>query len=673
MIRALYKKEILDILRDKKTILVMILIPLIVYPLIFVGALSVVSMIASNQQAATYRVAFSQVSEEKAICEVMEREKEEREYFFQVVEVEQWEDALNNGTIDACVTQETEDEKVVYHIQYLSSVSASSTAADRMLTVLEDYREELRKQAITENGMDVEAVLYPLYATEVDLSTDEESFGNLIGSILPFLMVVSILMGALYPAIDATAGEKERGTLETLLTLPVSNLQLIVSKFLAVSTVASVSAFLNFISVGIIGVFLYQSLSLGGAKHLEVDMISFLPALLLMLLCVIVFAMLMSALCLCICIFAKSFKEAQNYTTPLLIVVMLVSYVGVIPDLSLDSTYAVIPIANVVLLVKNIFTFQYNFANLFLVLVINVAYSFLAVLLLSKIYNSESILFGEGGSVKLFESRANMKKGQMPGIGDACLLLSVSLLVLVYIGSIATAKWGFAGVAVEQLLFLVLTLGFAWYMKADCKTLFSLRMPKVRRLLGGFFLWVGTYAGMLLLSVPLAKIVPESASSLEQTAKWFEQQSFVILFLVVAVLPAICEEILFRGFLFGTFQKKWKGWAAIVVSGILFGVYHMSLIKAITISFFGFALAYSVYRSGSIFVSMAMHLCNNGLAVLATAYPKQVYRILPFLAEETLTLKLGIGLGIAAVAGIGFGVLLLGREKMEQNTIYPQH
>lgn len=663
MIGALYKKEMLDILRDKKTILVMILIPLIVYPLIFFGAMSVVSMIASNQEEATYRVAFCQVTEENAIQKVMEQEKENRQYLFQIVEVEDWKKALNNGTIDACITQEEEKGKVVYHIQYLASVSASSTAADRMMTVLEDYRENLRKDAIKENGLDVESVLYPIRATEVDLSTDEESFGNLIGSILPFLMIVSILMGALYPAIDATAGEKERGTLETLLTLPVSNLQLIISKFLAVSTVASVSAFLNFISVGIIGVFLYQSLSLGGMNHLNVDMLSFLPALMLMLLCVIVFAMLMSALCLCICIFAKSFKEAQNYSTPLLIVVMLVSYIGVIPNLSLDSTYAVIPIANVVLLVKQIFTFQYNFANLFLVLAINVAYSFLAVLLLSKIYNSESILFGEGGSVKLFESRANMKKGQLPGIGDACLLLCVSLLALVYVGGIATAKLGFAGVAVEQILLLMLPLGFAWYMKADCKTLFSLRMPKVRHVFGGIFLWIGTYAGTLLLSIPLANMFPESASSLEQTSEWFSEQSFFTLFLVVAILPAICEEILFRGFLFGTFQNKWRGFTAIVVTGVIFGVYHMSVIKAVLISFFGFALAYSVYRSRSIFVSMAMHLCNNGLSVIATAYPKQVYKVFLFLAEETLTWKLGVGLSIVAVVGIGIGLICLKNKK----------
>lgn len=665
MIGALYKKEILDILRDKKTLLVMILIPLVVYPLIFFGAMSVVSMIASNQQEATYQVAFYQVTEEDAIREVMEQEQEERDYLFQVVEVEQWEKALNNGTIDACITQEIRGQKVVYHIQYLSSVSASSTAASRMMTVLEDYREKLRKDAIMENGLDVETVLYPIHATEVDLSTNEESFGNLIGSILPFLMVVSILMGALYPAIDATAGEKERGTLETLLTLPVSNLQLIISKFLAVSTVASVSALLNFISVGIIGVFLYQSLSLGSVSHMDINVVSFLPALCLMLLCVVVFAMLMSALCLCICIFAKSFKEAQNYTTPLLIVVMLVSYIGVIPDLTLDSTYAMIPIANVVLLVKDIFMFQYNFANLFLVLMINVVYSFLAVFLLSKIYNSESILFGEGGSVKLFESRANMKKGQMPGIGDACLLLSVSLLALVYIGSIATAKLGFAGVVVEQFLFLLLTLGFAWYMKADCKRLFSLHAPQIRHLLGGFFLWVGTYAAMLLLSIPLAKIFPESVSTMEQVSQWFQEQPFFLLFFVIAILPAICEEMLFRGFLFGTFQNKWKGICAIVVSGVIFGVYHMSIIKAITISIFGFALAYSVYCSGSIFVSMAMHLCNNGLSVIVTVYPAQVYKLFPFLAEETLSLELGIGLGLTAIVGIVVGVLLLGKRKTE--------
>ena len=408
IILSLYKKEMLDILRDKKTVLIMVLIPIILYPLLFVGSMYAASAIVSNQEEATYKVTFADVEAAEALKTILLDEEDDLDYHFEIVAKKNWKNALEKKEIDVCVTQTKKGKQVVYEIQYLSSVSASSTAASMMEDVIEEYREQLRKERIEAQNLDVTTVLYPVLADRIDRSSNEETFGSVIGSLLPFLMIVSILMGAIYPAIDATAGEKERGTLETLLTLPVSNFQLIISKFFAVSTIAAISALLNFVSVGIIGVFMYQSMSMAGTGNVDVNMVTFIPAILLMLVCVLVFAMLMSALCLCICIFAKSFKEAQNYSTPLLLVVMLIGYVGFIPGIELNGTYAIVPIANIVLLVKNIFTFQYSFGNLFLVLLTNVVYSFLAVLLMSKMYNSESLLFGEGGSVKLFECGANM-------------------------------------------------------------------------------------------------------------------------------------------------------------------------------------------------------------------------------------------------------------------------
>ena len=647
IIKSLYKKEMLDILRDKKTILVMILIPFVVYPLLFFGTMMIATQVLSNQETATYRIAFEQIDAKEEIQSVMAEEEEKMGYLFETVEVKDAGQALQQGKIDAYLTQQKKDGQIAYEIQYLSTGSASSTAADHMMTVLEDYREQLRMNAVEQAGMDITTVLYPITATQTDHASNEENFGQLLGAILPFLLVVSILMGAIYPAIDATAGEKERGTLETLLTLPVSNIQLIFSKFLAVSTVASVSALLNFISVGIFGTYMYQTMGIGGVRKFSIDFASFVPALFVMLLCILAFAMLMSALCLCICIFAKSFKEAQNYVSPLMIVVMLVSYVGFLPDLSLDSTYAVVPIANIVLLVKNIFSFHYTFGNLFLVLLTNVVYSFLAVILMSRLYDTESMLFGEGGSLKLFERRANMKEGQMPGMGDAVLVMAISILLIFYVQGIAVAKLGLAGVGVQQLCFLVLVFGFAWYIKADQKKLFSLGRPKGRHILGALLLWAGTYLFAILLSVPLARLFPSSASQMEQMTVWLGSQPLWMLVLVVAVTPAICEEMLFRGFLFGTMKEKWKPWIAILVSGILFGVYHMSLVKTVTVSLLGIVFAYVVYVSDSILCSVLMHLCNNGLAVLHMANPIALKRVLPFLFAEKLSVTLVVEMSIA--------------------------
>lgn len=647
IIRSLYKKEMLDILRDKKTILVMILIPLVVYPLLFFGTMMIATQVLSDQETATYRIAFEQIDARDEIQSVMAEEEEKLGYLFETVEVKDAGQALQQGKIDAYLTQSEKDGQIAYEIQYLSTGSASSTAADHMMTVLEDYREQLRMDAVEQAGMDITTVLYPITATQTDHASNEENFGQLLGAILPFLLVVSILMGAIYPAIDATAGEKERGTLETLLTLPVSNMQLIFSKFLAVSTVASVSALLNFISVGIFGTYMYQTMGIGGARKFSIDLAGFVPALLVMLLCILAFAMFMSALCLCICIFAKSFKEAQNYVSPLMIVVMLVSYIGFLPDLSLDSTYAVVPIANIVLLVKNIFSFHYTFGNLFLVLLTNVVYSFLAVILMSRLYDTESMLFGEGGSLKLFERRANMKEGQMPGMGDAVLVMAIAILLMFYVEGIAVAKLGMAGVGVQQLCFLALALGFAWYIKADMKKLFSLSIPKCRHILGALLLWAGTYLFMMLLSVPLAQWLPDSTSQMEQMAVWFQKEPLWMNILVAAVAPAICEEMLFRGFLFGTMKEKWKPWLAILLSGIIFGLYHMSLIKAVTISMLGIVFAYVVHRSDSIFCSMLMHLCNNGLAVLLVAKSEAMQRILPFLYVEKFSVTLVVEMSIA--------------------------
>ena len=661
VIAALYKKEILDILRDKKTVIVMILIPLILYPLLMFGSMAAAAMIVSNQEEATYRVAL-EVEDVAPILEEMKQQEKELGYKFETVEVDNWEEALDKDEIDIAVTEKKRGEQLQYEIQYLASSTASNTAADHMEEVLEAYGDSLREQKVRDAGLDVEGVLYPVTTEQINRSSSQESVGSIIGSLLPFLMITSILMGAVYPAIDTTAGEKERGTLETLLTLPVTNFQLIFSKFLAVSTMASVSALLNFLSVGIYGYFMLQSLPGESFGNLSVDLVQFVPAILLMLLCVLVFAMLMSALCLCICIFAKSFKEAQNYTTPLLLAVMLVGYIGFLPNVSLNQVYAVVPVANIVLLVKKIFLFQYDFHLLFLVLFSNIAYSIFAILFLSKVYNSESILFEEGGSVHLFESRKNIKKGQIPGIGDAFLLMAISLLILFFVSGVAINKLGFGGLAVEQGLFLVSTLGFAWYMKVDGKCLFSLRLPGIRAFFGSIVLFLGTYGVMHILQNALQSVFHESASGVEQMSELFGNPPFWQMVLLVAVLPAICEELLFRGFLFGTMREHWRVGTAILTSGILFGVFHMSFVKAIVISLMGIAFAYIVHCTKSIFYTMFLHFCNNLFSVICLSYPEQIAEKIPALAGETLSPQLIVVFLGVAVIGIPLGVELLRKE-----------
>ncbi|MGN0325083.1 MAG: ABC transporter permease subunit/CPBP intramembrane protease [Lachnospiraceae bacterium] len=683
VIGALYKKEMTDILRDKKTILMMVVIPLILYPLIFVGSMYLSSSIMNASTSNTYRVGFDHVPEETELRDFFEEKAKEYHYQFlflvphgleeesngAVISVLQengdekeyasYEEALQKGYLDAYLTVEEIDGKRTYRIVYLASETDSQTAASMLEDMLAEYRLSLREDKLIQAGLDPESVLYPIAFEYRDVSSNEETMGSYLGYIIPFLMITSILMGAMYPAIDTTAGEKERGTLETMLTLPVRNLEMIMSKFLATSTVAVAAALLNLISMGFLGIYMFETVQATSEVPLQFDLLSYLPAIAIMILCVVVFAMFASAVCLCVCIFAKSFKEAQNYTSPVMLVFMFAGMAGMIPSITLNGTTSLIPAVNIALLIADLFKLKFDMGMIAVVLLSNVAYSLLAVVLMTKLFHSEEILFGDGtGGIRLLERRSNMKKNQIPGIGDLVLLFSILLILLMFAGSVAILKLGIYGLVIEQLLILGITVLYCWYIRTDFVTVFHLKLPKISDLLLATTLWAGTYIMMMVLSALLSIVFPGSAESAgQELMDIWENVPVWLLILSSAVLPAICEETAFRGVMFGTLQRKYRIPVAIIVTGALFGLYHMNLIKFFVVGFLGCVLAYAVYQTGSIGVSVWMHFLNNLFAVLLTVYEEQMAAAFPVLFEEnpgvgSLVMLVIIGIVLFAVSAL---------------------
>ena len=524
---------------------------------------------------------------------------------------------------------------------------------------MEDYNKQLQKQKVQQLGLDADEILNPVRYEEVNYSSTEQTMGNVLGDIVPMLVIISIMMGAIYPAIDVTAGEKERGTLETLLTLPVTNFELIMSKFLAVSVIACVSAILNIVSMGAAFGFMF-SYMMEGMGAVTINYATFLPAILFTLLVMVFFALFVTAVSLCICIFAKSFKEANNYITPMMLVFMFGSMVTMVPNIELTEVTAAIPIVNISLMIVQLFSFSYNYALFGIVLLSNIVYSLLAVLILGKIYNSEAVLFSEGmSSLKLFTPRSEMRKGQIPGIGDVVVLICVELLLIFYVGTAAQLKMGFYGTVVVQLLILLFPLLYLWYLKADFKKVLSLQMPKVLHILAALFVWIGGFSLMCMLAVFLTKIFPESTQSMADTMAEYVKQPSWVLVLVMAVMPAVGEELMFRGFIFGTLKRRWRVLPAMLVTAAIFGVYHMSLSKFFTTALLGFMLVYVVEKTGSIFCSMLMHFCNNLVAVVVMKYSEQASRAVPILTKSSYALSDYLLLVCVACIGLGLGWLLL--------------
>ena len=663
---TLYKKEILDVIRDKKTILTMVVLPVLLYPMLFLVIMQIMTMVMEEQEASTYYIAYENVAEEhkQALNDWIAGDEDELEYILKEVESDNPKKDLEEEEIDAYITVKETESQVTFEIHYMYADTNSNTAAGMLREEIESYSTKVAEDNAKAEGLDVDKLLYPVVATMDDQSSNESSVGSMLGGIIPFLLITSIVMGCIYPAIDATAGEKERGTLETLLTLPVGNMELIASKFLSVATIAVVSVFMNVLSMGIVVAYLYSTMTAlsDGANELELG--TFIPAILITVCCVIAFSLFISAITMIVCAFAKSFKEANNYVTPISLVVMLTGYVGIIPTIELNTTTSLIPVVNICLMIKNLLVFKYDFTLIVIVLLSNIIYAFVAVWILSKVYNSESILFGESLSgIKLFEKRSNIKKGSLPSVQESLLIMVVVLLLMVYVGGIVTTSASLqVGLIVQQAFVGILPILAAIYIKADMKKTFSLKLPKVKDLFGAMIIGVGGICLNLLVSSLLSTVFPSDAEGMnEQYMQILDGVSFVQGLLLMALLPAVCEEIMFRGYMFTAFKNRMSLAKAIIIVSLLFGVSHMSMIKILPTAVLGAVLAYTIHKSESIVTSALIHFANNALAVVTMFYGTEI----AFLNDEAMTVPIMVAMGVIAAVGIPIGALILKGKKVE--------
>ncbi len=620
IIACIFKKEMTDILRDKKTLFMMIILPILMYPALILLISQVMMMSMSSMQQKELTIAFSQAPSARLMSKIEQGKEEEGK--LKVIQVEDYKLALEEREITAYVEIQDKKEEVLYKIYSNSSVEDSNTAARRLEALLDDYKGELIEENIKAAGLDVKVILEPITYERINTAKNEEMAGYLLGQILPFILIIGVLLGAIYPAIDVMAGEKERGTLETLLTLPISNLELVMGKYLAVSVSAIVTAILNIVSIVLTMVFLVGGIGLSEDLGMaDMNMSELILPLLITLVCICVFAMVVAAISMCVCSLAKNFKEAQNYITPIMFAVMIPSYASMIPNIELNGFTATIPVVNISLLIKSVLTFRYDIVAVAMVLVTNIAFVILSVLLLSKMFNSEEILFGSGKSFSFLEKRSNLKKGAIPTLSDGMVLYAVGLLLLIYMGSILQVHFKLLGIAFTQLIIIVLPLVFAYYIKADFRKVFALQIPRFKHIAGGVSLWAGGAILALVIGQYMLYLFPQNMEVVEALSKMiFSNDKVWINLLVIAFLPALCEEVFYRGFLVSAFKETSSGKSAILLSSILFGLMHIDFIRIIPTTLLGITFGYAVYKTGSLFIPMLMHFLNNAMAVLAS-YP----------------------------------------------------
>lgn len=643
IVKQIFKKEMIDILRDKKTIFMMIILPLLLYPILMVGASSIMSMSMNKMEETTVNIAFNNNPSDNLI-NILNKTNKDNEAKVNIIKVDDYKESLNDETLDAYIEINVNNDIQSYKIYTNSSKNNSYMAEKRIKEALDEHKEEIIEMNLAKEGLDAQKILEPITYETLDIAKNEEIAGNILGQILPFILIIGVLLGAIYPAIDVMAGEKERGTLETLFTLPISNLELVMGKYMAVSFCAVVTAFLNIISILIsIG---FITLTAGIANEMGMPKFDFtqmiFPGIITMI-CIDLFAMVVSAISMCVCSLAKSFKDAQNYITPVMLIIMIPSYVSMIPNIELDGFTSTIPVVNISLLIKSVLSFKFDLNLIAIVFVSNFAFMILSVLLLSKMFNSEEILFGNNRSFSFLEKRSNIKKGTMPTISDGAILYAVGLVLLIYVGSLVQLKFKMAGLAMTQVMIIGLPLLFAYYIKTNFKKTFSLQKINLKQILGGILIWMGGFVLINLITQIILYLFPQNMEVAETlTDAIIIKDNLVLNLVIVALMPAICEEIFFRGFIFTSFKGKDSSKIAIITSGILFGFMHMDFLRIIPTSILGIIFAYTVYKSESIFIAMILHFINNSIAVLVSHYPNsELVKMSSFIELDFKNLNIG--------------------------------
>jgi len=345
------------------------------------------------------------------------------------------------------------------------------------------------------------------------------------------------------------------------------------------------------------------------------------------LLAMIPFAVLFSAVMLAVCSFARTFKEAQNYMMPVMMAAILPAMVvSYMPTVKLSGTLTVIPVANIVLLMRELFLGHYDAAAMAICLASTCFYAAVAVIVATRVYGNEAVLFSDVGNYKTLILRRFIQPQTYPTAAVALLTVAIVFPLNFYMQSslisqdagAAHNQWIIA--ASQVLLFAAPALLLAWYLKLDLRRTFSLRLPTVTHGLAAIGLAVSIVPmSNLLQQVMFAWFPPTEATQrlFQEQAALFSGSALWTTLIAFALLPGICEELLFRGWLLAGLRDRLSSIQTILVVGLVFGLFHVEIEKIPIVSLMGILLAFVCFRSGSIFLAMIIHMANNGLAIAA--------------------------------------------------------
>jgi len=568
--------------------------------------------------------------------------------------------------------QQAVQDEVPFPQILTTATEKSQIAGGRLNEVGMAWREQVVVSILKARGVP-ETVIAPFRFEQHDVADSPSYRGALFWSkILPVLLLIWALTGAFYPAIDLCAGEKERGTLETLLSSPAERSEIVLGKLLTVMLFSIITAVLNLASVTVTGLLVLRHQPDFGPPS---------PSSALWLAIALVpVAALFSALCLALAAFARSSKEGQYYLMPLLMITMPLVVLPMMPGVELNLGNSLVPVTGLVLLLRTVLQGASWEALQFLPVVVGVTLiaCLLAIRWAIDQFNSESVLFRASDRLAMGYWLRHLWQDRRPTPNvAAAVFCGVVILVLNFYMNFALQQpqtgelrreptfGDFAQMALVTQLVVILTptLLMTVVLTNSPRQTLLLRRPPWWAVPAAVLLAAALHPAVTVLQslvIQLYPYSPQSEQALRRIQAVIDAAPLWQVILVVAATPAVCEELAFRGFILSGFRHLGHKWRAIIYSALFFGLTHMILQQSLIVCLVGTVVGYLAVQSGSLLPGVVFHLVHNTLAVSVGRMPAQWFDRWPALRTWIDRTPQGLEYSWSLiVAGGLLGVLIL--------------
>jgi len=393
-----FKKEVKDIIRDKKTIITSILVPMILIPLmnILVGG-NVEKLNRDISENIT--IALSETSNTEDIKNIVKNQIINDYPNISLVEVDDPIEAIRESKVRVVMDFEedysaklNEGKPFVIKLMYDKSQTKSEGSLGFIWNAIDDFNRKVVEKRLDSYGISKD-VLTPVMIEESNIASEEESAGSILALIFPLLLVVLMSSGGIAPATDLVAGEKERKTFEPLLTTKASRSSLLIGKYLTVTLFSFITVIATM--VGVILGYIINPSSFSMGSDTNITAISIPPlALLLVIIISIALGMTFSALQIAFSTYARSFKEAQTYLSFLMIGIMIPGYATMFMQPKEIPLYMFfVPVLNVLSAFKTVFGYSVSYTHLFITVGSSIVYVIISLWLTASLFKKEKFLF----------------------------------------------------------------------------------------------------------------------------------------------------------------------------------------------------------------------------------------------------------------------------------------